>query len=112
MKLKTWKSLTFLLIFSLGYGCASKNSEELKSQETHEKLKEQGWDHEQIRETREAEEKSLKSMPVSSAPEARDCVVLTADQMRRSKASGCFALDPREGYGENKFCCEKEYPDQ
>lgn len=110
MKLKSLSILIFVFVVSAA--CVSKNPKDVKAQETHQKLKDQGWDHEQIRTTRKAEKKSLKSMPVSSEQQARDCVILTADQIRRSKASGCSALDPREGYGEDKFCCESEYPDE
>ena len=63
------------------------------------------WDHDKIRQVRETE--SAMTMSEVPAPEddAKNCVVMTLEEMNRAKVTGCKPLDPRAGHGTNAYCC-------
>jgi hypothetical protein len=67
------------------------------------------WDYDRIRDARQAEEaQSPPTALLNRKDEAEDCLVMTRAQMIRSKASGCRPMDPREGGGEDSFCCPRD----
>ena len=65
------------------------------------------WDHEKIREVRQAEAAQTPA-PTTSADDEANCLVMTRSEISRSKATGCRAMDPRSGHGEDAFCCPKK----
>ncbi|NCN42485.1 hypothetical protein GW916_14710 [bacterium] len=67
------------------------------------------WNYDAIRKARAIQESEEASLPPQQEDdETMDCMILSATQMKNSGVLGCKALDPRAGYGENKFCCERE----
>lgn len=86
-------------------GCAHK----AEAPSPQQKAKEQTWNYDQVRRTRaaEADEESLRPQP--TGPELTlDCVMMSGVQKAQSGASGCKKMDPRLGYGEETFCCDRE----
>ena len=63
------------------------------------------WDYDRIRDAREAEEAQTPPSALRARSDEDSCTVMTRSQMIRSKASGCRPMDPREGGGEDSFCC-------
>ena len=100
-------SITVLLL-AVAIGTSACGTRKKDVRETVEKG---DWDHERIREMRKAQENELSQPYDNGSERTLDCVILTATQKKRSKATGCRALDPKEGFGQNKYCCENEYGD-
>ncbi len=102
MTLINARTLALILLSTLA-ACASKKDAGPKrvEQEPTE------WDYTKIRETRQAEKTQLPDLPDHSEDEA-NCIIMTAAQMKRAKASGCRKMDPREGGGEGAYCCPRE----
>ena len=95
----------FLTVTVLGMlGCASKDAPGPKRVEQEPAQ----WDYKKIRETREAEQAQTPQSGDNSTDDESNCIVLTAEQMKRSKSSGCRKMDPREGHGEGTYCCPRE----
>ncbi|NCN27872.1 hypothetical protein GW915_09880 [bacterium] len=68
------------------------------------------WDREKIEQNKKYEnaDKPTEAEMKRWKEEELDCTVVSQEQMKRARASGCHPMDPRQGYGEGMFCC----PDQ
>jgi hypothetical protein len=67
------------------------------------------WNYDQVRKARAAEQDQDSLRPPAKGPETTlDCVMMSAAQKTQSGASGCKKMDPRLGYGEDTFCCERD----
>jgi len=96
--------LTLCCFMSL-VACAHKT----ETPEPQTQTKEQAWDYDQVRKTRSAEADQESLRPQATGPEATlDCVMMSGIQKSQSRASGCKKMDPRLGYGEDTYCCERE----
>ena len=68
-----------------------------------------GWNYDQVRKARAAEQDQDSVRPPAPGPEKTlDCVMMNAAQKAQSRASGCKKMDSRLGYGEETYCCERE----
>ena len=96
------------LIVGLITALASCSSNSPKTTESGTKNKAKSeWNYDQIRKARSEQKSDEALLPPPTQEEADNCVVLSAIQKKKSGASGCRPLDPREGFGENMFCCER-----
>jgi hypothetical protein len=94
--------LCLVAIFSLT-ACSSKKNQKKVKHVGYE----QEWDREKISENLQYEEatKPTKSQQAAWEDEELDCKVMSNAQMKKAGAAGCRPLDPRDGHGENMFCC-------
>lgn len=70
------------------------------------------WDYDQVRQIREEEKKAKPSeeelsraQQVAKGEDPAQCHPLTRSQVERARLEGCRRLDPKEGYGEDMYCC-------
>ncbi len=94
--------LTPCCLLILAQSCASSKPEKPKSTTS------EAWDYEQIRKARAIQEVEDATRPPQKPELPLDCVILSESQKKNAHLSGCRPLDPRAGYGENKFCCERD----
>jgi hypothetical protein len=95
-----------MLTVTLFCGCAHKAKEvPVEKPQSADK----SWNYDRIRQVREDE---AATTPVNSpvAPEAKlkdECDILGEAAMKLAKRGGCKKLDPRLGFGENRYCCPR-----
>ncbi|MEO5668401.1 MAG: hypothetical protein ABIR96_10100 [Bdellovibrionota bacterium] len=94
--------LTLCCFMSLG-ACSSRTQPQKTPSEAVK-----GWDYNQVRKARSAEQDQDAVRPPAKGPETTlDCVMMSAVQKAQSRASGCRKMDSRLGYGEDTFCCDR-----
>jgi hypothetical protein len=104
-------SLIFMvaLVGLIGVSCSTKSSE--LPQSTKVRQQPVDWDHKTIRQKREAERaQSAKDGLNDSSQQSSNqtsCLKVSKAEMEKSpNLTGCRPLDPREGHGQNMFCCD------
>jgi hypothetical protein len=101
--MKTGIFLTLCCFMSLA-ACSHK-----KSATDEETSTARGWNYEQVRKARAAEQEQDAVRPPAPGPEKTlDCVMMSGVQKQQSRAGGCKKMDVRLGYGEDTYCCERE----
>jgi len=91
------------ILFLLAMTACSSSS---KKFETPKKVSQEpgSWDYSKIRESRVAEAEDLSSMAADSDDYTK-CQIYSKEAMVRAQMSGCRPTDPRDGFGENSYCC-------
>jgi hypothetical protein len=95
-------SILLFVIFSITACSTKKNTHRVKHV-GHE----QEWDRAKISENLQYEKANqpTESQFKEWREEEENCTIMSTAQMKKSGSSACKALDPKEGYGENMFCC-------
>jgi hypothetical protein len=73
------------------------------------------WDYGKVRDVRAAEKEQEENLPASAsiptesksskATTDSGCHPVSKSQVERAKLESCVKLDPKEGFGDDMFCC-------
>ncbi len=100
------RNTSILALFIFIAACSSREKSDYKPPEKVKTKYE--WDHEKIKESREAEKAETAALSQKGEAEMENCTVMKKSQMVRAKKSGCRPMRAQEGHGDDAYCCPKD----